>query len=570
MRRAAGGLASLLLTLAVLPARGQPEASPAADTGVEPGSAWLEYRLRQTVTNGGGLYEGWSDALSATGRYEFEGGALRARYSWTYASPEGERSGAEDRRVSFDPVSRRYLGRPIDLDEYDGTEHDDLAVWWRIPANVAAGDTVQILEEVFRVEGPTAPSEFTLGRPAILVLATGAGSRNDAYGDFGTTFEDRYWFDAQTGWFLAEERIEHDVGLAEGTVASFDVTTTLRVSGASYLPGTAASYVHVEPRVLLPVPEGGRASDWWKVLLAGVVGLSAVVWLVRWLRSRVPRHDYEGRIAPLDPQQEADLAALSPFFGELVPQLVRHAQPWGPVGAWGSLRLEGIALPAPPGEAATIFATGTACCEALRLRIGATHFFSEVRHQHSFAVRAQSASRGVPLSGEHAYNVLETHELLELSPLPSDVTYDRQVVRRGSAADVPAVVRLADAVYGGANAPWIQTALEHGDVLLVAVDPGAAGETTVGFALVTVVGSTARFSGLTVAEAHRGRGLGKELNRARLRIAHDLGATRAVVEVAAWNTASLEIARASGFRRAGTMYVETAAPAPSNQKFWRR
>jgi L-amino acid N-acyltransferase YncA len=582
MRRGGIALAAFLCALAALPALGQPAVdAPDASTPEAPGPAWFEYRLRQTVANGTGAYEGWSDALRASGRYELEGGSLWARYDWQYTSPDDADgvlagSGSEDRRVSFDPASRRYVGRPIDLDEYDERDLPELAIWWRIPTNVAPGDTISILEETFRVEGPVTPSEVTHGRPAILLATSGTGTRDDAYGRFTTSYEDRYWFDAESGWFLAEQRTERDIGALDGAPATFDVTTGIELTAASYLPGTTASFGRDAAGVAVPAGSRGLSSAQLQtvstlgflLLLGAVIG--TLLWLARRWERRSRRHDYEGRIAPLAPNQQADYAALSPFFGELMPHLVRQAQPWGPVAAWGSLGIEGIALPAPPGEAATIFAPQTACCEALRQHIDAAHFFSEVRHEHSFAARAKANASGVSLPGSHAYNVLETYELLDLSPLPADVSYDRQVVRRGSAAELPAVVQLADAVYGGSNARWLQTALEHGDVLLLALDRSVASETVVGFALVTVAGSTARFSGLTVAQAHRGRGLGKELNRARLRVAHDLGAVRAVVEVAAWNTASLEIARASGFRRAGSMYVETPAAVASNQKFRRR
>lgn len=225
----------------------------------------------------------------------------------------------------------------------------------------------------------------------------------------------------------------------------------------------------------------------------------------------------------------------------------------------------GVALGAPAGEAATIFARDTAACEALRQALDCAHFFSEVRHDHSFAVRAAAGQHLTALQGNYAYNVLETHEILVLAPVPSDTSYDRKLVRRAKPADLPAVTVLMDSVYGGSSKAWIEAAHATGDVILVASD----GDAVVGCALVSVVGKVARFHGLSVAKSHRGKGIGKELNRARVRIASDLGAEQVVVEVAAWNVASLEIARASGFTKAGAMFVETTSPTKLDRQFRR-
>lgn len=575
MKRA-GGLA---LALAAVIAAAVPASGQLAPGAVDDGAAWLEYRLSQTVTNGGGVYAGWSDRLTATGRYEIEGRTCWARYVWSYRSPDSDRRGSEDRRVRFDPTTRLYLDRPIDLDEYDEGDDPTLAVWWRIPTTVSPGDTVRILENDFRVVGAIARNPRTRGRDAVLLEARGIGRRDDAYGSFETDWEDRYWFDAETGWFLREERTEHDEGTYDGDLASFDVTTSVEPSAASYLPGTSASYVHEN----VPASErfGDEVRDRERGILAFLtdhpvlsgVGLLFVGWVGFLLFRRKPkRHDYTGTIAAVGEVIPPEVATLSPFFGETIQHLVRQAQRFGSVFvARNGQGIEGLALPAPAGEAATIFARDTACCEALRQKIGATHFFSEVRHEHAFAARAAAGQHNVTLTGNHAYNVLETHELLKLEPVPADVAYDRRVVRRATEADQPAIIQVADAVYGGSNTAWIEAAAKHGDVILVAVDASAAaGEPIVGFAIVSVVGATARFSGLTVAPGHRGKGLAKELNRARVRIASDLGAERAIVEVAAWNTASLEIARAAGFTKVGSMYVETAASTDTGQKFRRR
>lgn len=584
--RSGGILIATLLLLGAI-AHAQTGGSVPPATVADDGPAWLEYRLTQRVLNGGGAYEDWSDRLEAVGRYEIGASSVRARYEWHYRSPSDDRRDEENRRVSFDPASRLYTGRPIDLDDYD--DHpagEPLHIWWRIPTDLEVGTPVHILEELFMVEGRVPGTPETQGRETIRVsLVGGAGEREDAYGSFRTTYTDSYWFDAETGWFLREERDEHDIGTYEGDSAWFDVSEVVEVTAASFVPGTVSSYEAERARLGETGGTPGFSGSWSDsdieyegpsfaerafpyVLGGGAFAL--IVWFVMRRRSI---HDYAGKLRRLQAGQSlpSDLAALSPFFGEMIPHLVKQALPIGPVVvAEGGAGVEGLALAAPSGEAATIFARSTECCEALRREIDSTHFFSEVRHDHSVATRAAASQHNVTLTGNHAYNVLETHELLQLKPIPEGVSYDRQVVRRATAADLDAIVQVADAVYAGSNRAWIETTLKVGDVVLVATDKDVPSSPVIGFAIVSVAGATARFSGLTVASGHHGKGLGKELNRARVRVAHDLGAERAIVEVAAWNTASLEIARATGFEKVGSMYVETAAGTPSTQKFRRR
>lgn len=570
-----------LLTLAAgcsfaLAAAAQPDA----------GEVWFEYRLAQEVVNGGGIYEGWSDRLTANGRYEESADRIRARYRWQYRSPDDAREGGEDRLVFFSPATRSYTApREIDLDDYDdrAPAPEGRFIWWRIPTELTPGDEIRILDERFTVVGPVPPSAATHDRPSVLLeQRAGIGARNDAYGDYRTTFVDQYWFDAETGYFLREVYREHDIGALEGSPASFDVEETIEVSAASYVPGTVSTWADAPPA---PAPGGTRTiastatseargllamltrNAFWVALL--VLGAIAVFVFVR---SRRPRqHDFDGKVERLDAPEKlpSDLASQTTSFGDVLPHLVKQTLRAGlPVAlAKNSVGSAGIALGAPPGEAATIFARDTAACEALRREIGATHFFSEVRHEHAFATRAAAAKTpGVDLAGNHAYNVLETHEILKLEPLPPDASYDRECVRRAKAEDLPAVIAVADQVYGTSCKAWIEAASATGDVILVATKDDAI----VGLAMVSVSGTTARFHGLSVAAAHRGKGLGKELNRARVRVAFDLGAERAIVEVASWNVASLEVARALGFSRVGSMYVETAAAAPVEQKFRRR
>ena len=164
-----------------------------------------------------------------------------------------------------------------------------------------------------------------------------------------------------------------------------------------------------------------------------------------------------------------------------------------------------------------------------------------------------------------AYNVLETYEILECA-LTSAPAYDASVVGRMTPADLPEVGRLSQEVYGLAGTAWMTAALALGDVGYVARVDGKI----VGYGFASVCGAVGRLYGNTVSPAHRGKGLGRELVRARLSACSGLGAERVITEVATWNVGSLEIVRAEGFATVGSLWVESSLAIRPERKVVRR
>jgi L-amino acid N-acyltransferase YncA len=99
----------------------------------------------------------------------------------------------------------------------------------------------------------------------------------------------------------------------------------------------------------------------------------------------------------------------------------------------------------------------------------------------------------------------------------------------------------------------MKSLVDTGDICVVATVNGKAA----GFAFATVVDDAARFHTLTVAPDMRGKGLAKELMRARLHFAKSLGVRSIILEIADWNLPSLSVSTSFGFRNIGNMYVET-------------
>jgi len=119
--------------------------------------------------------------------------------------------------------------------------------------------------------------------------------------------------------------------------------------------------------------------------------------------------------------------------------------------------------------------------------------------------------------------------------------------------DLPAVTRLAKQVFKTPSRRWIAANLDSGDLAYVAVVDGAI----VGFGFACVCGDHGRLHTLAVHPDHRGKGIAKELHRARLEAMRRMGVTSVLDEIADWNLASIRISSLSGFQPVGRMWVET-------------
>lgn len=577
--------ASSILLLLVALAPGLALAQRAAP----PEGAWLRYRFEQRLTEGTGAYQSFTEQTRAHARYTIESVegdevTIRGRYAWAYGSSDRTDSGVEDRTVVFSLASRRYLGPRTDVSDYDERDGRELATWIWIPPSSSPSAPVRVLERDFRVMSSGLPMEIA-GSPrrAIALMATEQGSRDDAYGQLRTTITDRYWYDADTGMFLREVHEERCEGTFEGRSASFLLTTTIELVDSSYAPAASPppedSYT-TPPELRVPTfrrSGGSETGEAWCTALffGGLVAVLVFVFLVlpvirRRRRRRGPTQTAQGQsfnvhegwkagrpIPPLPP-------GLSPSFDHFLPHMLRVAQAAGhPVAAatTGDGAILGVAIGDKDAAVGTIFAADSDVCEALRLRIGQSEFFSEHRHPTLASIKRLNIS-----APAEAYNVYETYEVMTLDARPEELGYDTEVVSRLKDAQRPAAVALLEQAYGVPCARWLDATLAEGDLAWIAHE----GDTVLGVALATVVGTRARLHTLTVHPDHRGRGLGTALYRARLRALFDMGVTSVLTECATWNVAALELARAHGFTKSGVVYVESARHHRDERKFVRR
>lgn len=554
-----------------------------------PAGASFEYTLRRDVGSGGGAYAAYTDSLSSQGRYEMldVAGAeprFSARYDWRFSSAEKNDSGAVDREATFRLSDRLYTSAKTDLDDFDAQPTATLAVWLWIPPDVAIGQTVRVLDHDLVVRARDA--ELAPGVPAIELTGTGQGTRDDAYGSYTTTYQDRYLFDPTTGMFLGSDCEERDIGTFEGEGASFEVSESVRVRRASYVTAALPQLVQAQGEQLPYDPSDysydsgqgtgfGSDGDLCGLGAATCFGLGVLGFVLypAYRRRHPGTRTIAGKtfalawLSPAGTLPPADPSA-SAYFTPFLEHFVNAARLAGdPVlVATCEGRLACLGIRHREGDIGTILAGPSELCEAMRALLKVDDFFTELRHAPPPGLGGQAWDAGVtaPLP-KNAYNLYETYEVLRLEPIP-ETTYDADVVRPMTAADLPEASVLATKVWAMPTTQWLRAQLGAGDLgMCVRIDGKL-----VAFALATQAGDAGRVHTLAVDPDHRGRGLGKELMRARLRMLADLGVRTVVTEIADWNHASLDIARKHGFAKVGEMYVESARRTRFERKIVRR
>jgi len=526
---------------------------------------FIEYSWSRRIGSGWGEYEDYTENVDSKGRLTFldvnaTHAQVRSAYSWSSRSSEGERrQGTVDRAVEFSLSTRRWTSALTDDDDHDNQPASDFTVWFWIPADgLQVGDRVHVLDDVFTVASLRATVwSSNLPRIGIELRASGTFTRDDVYGRYSVSYVDTYYYDARTGYVIAERYEERDSGTWQGRQAGFTWTETVDVTGSSYVIET--DY----PALALVILEVGG--------VIGLVPLGVYAWVRRPVYvavsgmgpvkvhglSRLPKLPEVSKSFPPSDHFGAflrDFAAKALMAGDRV-AVARHGD-----------FLVGLATKSRETGVGQVFARDTRLAEALRHRVRAKDFFSEFRHQISPQDLALAAEEdGIRPSVPEAYNILGRYHVLRLDAVPR-VGYDTAVVDRMRDEDLSAVAAVAKQVYGAGSVRWARAQRLSGDMGFVA----RLDRQIVGFAFASLVAGIGRLHTLTVLPQHRNRGIGRELTRARLRALHLLGARVAIMEVSESNLPSLQLAHAHGFAKVGTLLVETVRTRPVRLRALRR
>ena len=542
-------------------------AMPLATAASQPKKGtYFEYKYTQRVGDGTGEYYGWWDKTTAEGKYEVlawgpDEARMSVHHTWRYRSYDGAPdSGSLDRTFSFNLTDRHYASAQTDLDEpiYNQYAPNELGQWLWVPPGVRQGDSLYILAENWTVRD-TDRLLWTrwVPRRVIEVVATGSWNRTDDYGVFAYTYVDRLYFEKTTGMFVAERYDEYDSGTYEGLPAGFHYTIEIDVTEASYKAevdwatalvayGKAFLYLFLVLALLFLLYYWGR---WHSRVITARMDADGDSGSTSVRMSRI----WRARGLPVLENSATD------HFGGFLEHWVDKSLLCGDRVAIAreanGNRLLGIAYYNKEGRIGTVLCRNTELTEYLRQFVGCKDFFSETKHvivPSGWMRSDRGLMNKLGKIQNAAYNVFETHNVYRLEPIP-EVAFDAALVRPMRVGDLREVSVLARRVYRARARRWMRACLRSGDLCYVAVADGRI----VGFGMACMEGTHGRLHTLGVDPAYRGRGIAKQLHRARLEAMRRMGATDVIDEIAEWNLASIRISTLSGFRPVGKVYVET-------------
>ena len=504
----------------------------------QPGD-FFEYNYNTNVDNGGGIYTGYTDHMTSHYRYEVtvvsNGVAtVTGTGSWSFSASDGtSQSGSDSYTPMFDLTTRKYLSG------IDATVSDpaNASVWFWIPTPVSLGQTIPVLDDVLTVTSLSATVWLgAVPHSTVLLESSGQYTRNDAYGVFTATYHDQYFFDKDTGYFVAEHYNEQDTGTFQGTPGDFQYHAQLTITSSSYavpldILSLGLLYVGVPAAVVL--------------VIAGIIRVRRGP-----SRIRIGSGNQAAYVHIKKVKSQAELSGLtpdgSPFFGPFLPIFAERSLAEGDpvVLALDERKIVGLALLDRESGMGSLFAAEDSVAKVLLKRCRMNDFF------------ADGTIPGRILNAKE----IERFQILQLrNPQPMD--YDSTVVRPMTADDLGSVTAITQNVYRERAAAFIRSSFNAGDLGYVAVVRGLV----VGFGFATVVGTTARLHTLTVAATERSRGLGTEIMKARLSALAAMGVDRVIVEISRQNVPSLRVASKVGFAPIGESiyYSRNPGAAPA-------
>jgi GNAT superfamily N-acetyltransferase len=536
-----------------------PWVSVVAAEGPKKGT-YFDYDYKQNVDGGTGIYDSWTDSTTGRGHYKtLSRGAnevqMSASYYYDYSDYDGKKEHTSNKvTFSFNLSDRHYTSPTIELDdeEYIYQDPHTLCIWLYVPPSISTGERICILDAEWVVTSTNAKiwSKYVAKQNLIEVTERGSGNRNDDYGSMSTTYTDKLYFDKTSGMFVAERYEEKDTGSWKGQPGGFNYHVAIDVTSSSYEFQTdyltMGSIVLTVVLVLLGVCYLIYRIRWRSrfVMVRDLfsVGLSRVRVKRIWKAKQFPRLQNNAT----DHFQAFMIHWVEKALVSKDRVAVAIDSQWGIVG---------VAFYVKEGKIGTILCKHTELTEVLRGFIGCKDFFTEM--QHSIAVTGDMQSDPYIMAqinkfGTQAFNVFETYNVYKL-PEIRPTSYDADLVRPMTEQDILPVAELAQKVYRCKAKRWIRGNIASGDMGVVAVVDGKI----VGFGFACMCGQYGRLHTLGVDPAYRGRGIAKELHRARLEAMRLMGVTSVIDEIADWNLPSIRISSLSGFQPIGKMYVET-------------
>ena len=256
----------------------------------------FSYSETITVSNGAGVYQGYTDQSLISGSEQVTGvssGIVSAQYqySYKYSSSQGSStSSTSSGPYAWSDANFTYVSGTDDQVGYTAP----IYVWFAMNASLPVGASFNVLNTQFTVlskdyafQLPT-ENEYV---QAIRAEGTGQYQRDDSYGVFTATYTWYEYFDPSTGYIIGYSYVEQDVGQYQGQTGSFTYTDNLYVTTTSY-PITLAS----GPTTTTSTSSGGISVPYLDFLVLGAIVFIVLVAVIvaamrsRGRRSRLPEH----------------------------------------------------------------------------------------------------------------------------------------------------------------------------------------------------------------------------------------------------------------------------------------
>src|SRR5213594_4766172 len=221
-------VASLILIVMI----GTPLFLSFSAAGAAPRTAdFFEYNYNTYADQGTDYYFGYSDKMISHARYTVQSvsgdlATVHGLGSWTFDGSDGtHQSGVTDVTPAFSVSTRRYVSG------IDVNASANATVWFWVSMPLAQGQTLQILDDVFTVISTDVTVwNGIIPHRTIQLQASGTYTRDDAYGNFAATYTDRYYFDPDSGFVVAESYEERDTNPS----ATFRFRAEVFVTASSY------------------------------------------------------------------------------------------------------------------------------------------------------------------------------------------------------------------------------------------------------------------------------------------------------------------------------------------------
>src|SRR2546429_9422607 len=349
---------------------------------------FFEYNYNTYVDQGTEYYFGYSDKMISHARYTVQSvsgdlATVRGLGSWTFDGSDGtHQSGVTDVTPVFSVSTRRYVSG------IDVNASANATVWFWVSMPLAQGQTVRILDDVFMVISIDATVwNGIIPHRTVQLQASGTYTRDDAYGIFAATYTDRYYFDPDSGYVVAESYEERDTTPS----ASFRFRAEISLTASSY-----SVPLDLFPCALVDLG----------VPAAAVLAVAAAIRVRRGpSRLRIGSKDFPTDVRIRKAKSPADLVGLtsdgSPFFGPFLALLAERsvAERDPVVLALADRTLVGLALFDQESAMGSLFASDDAVARVLMKRVKMKNFFADatipsglLRARRSTALRFSSCA----------------------------------------------------------------------------------------------------------------------------------------------------------------------------------